>query len=428
MAAGVRRVSAGQQRLGKYSFGVGDRFAHEAQAQLRAFMAAEAQGVPVTPVWNKSNREHVTVGSEPASVRAAADAAVQALAWRHAYYVDADHVTLETFPRFIEPCDFFTLDVAGAIGRPPACGAVDDFLGRHGELLGRVEIAGLAEPLEMTREAVSRALLQYLSAVAEAAHIYRLAAAEKGSEAMVTEVSMDETAAAQTPAELLLILAAIADAQIPLQTIAPKFTGRFNKGVDYVGDVAGFEKEFAADVAVVAHALKAYGLPPDLKLSVHSGSDKFSIFPAIRRTLRASDAGVHVKTSGTTWLEEVIGLVEAGGEGLALAKDVYAGAYEHRVELCAPYAGVIAINAARLPTPATVQRWSSEQFAAALRHERSNPAFNRDLRQLVHVGYKIAAGMGRRFTDLLESCESDIARNVTENLYERHIRPLFIDD
>ena len=420
-------MGASTLRLGRYSLGVGDRFAHQAQAQLGAFLQAEAAGVTVTPVWNKSNREHVTVGSEPASVRAAAVAAVAALAWEHPYFVDADHVTSETVVRFVAPCDFFTLDVAGAIGRPVGLGAAREFLAHHPELTGCLEVPGVARPIELTCAATQAAAEHYLGAVDEAARIYELVAAERAGAAFVTEVSMDETESPQTPAELLVILAAAADVGIPAQTIAPKFTGRFNKGVDYVGDVAQFEREFRDDLAVVAFAIERYGLPADLKLSVHSGSDKFSIFPAIRRALRDTGAGVHVKTSGTTWLEEVIGLAEAGGEGLALAKEVYAGAYGRRAELCAPYAGVIDIAPARLPTPAEVERWSSQQFTAALRHDRSNPAFNPDLRQLVHVGYKIAAGMGARYTNLLAACAAPIARNVAANLYERHIRPLFIE-
>jgi tagaturonate epimerase len=239
---------------------------------------------------------------------------------------------------------------------------------------------------------------------------------------------MDETEAPQAPAELLLILAAIADEQIPLQTVAPKFTGRFNKGVDYAGDVDGFAREFSDDVAVIAHAVAAYGLPADLKLSVHSGSDKFSIFPLIRRTLRATGAGVHVKTSGTTWLEELIGLAEAGGDGLELVKDVYEASFAQREELCAPYASVIDIDPARLPLPAEVRGWSSEQLTGALRHDQADPAFNPHLRQTLHVGYKIAAGMGRRYIDLLQACEAEIAHNVEQNLYDRHLRPLFLDE
>ena len=238
---------------------------------------------------------------------------------------------------------------------------------------------------------------------------------------------MDETDAPQTPSELLVILAALADEGIPVRTIAPRFSGRFNKGVDYVGDVAGFAAEFAADIAVVRHAVGTYGLPADLKLSVHSGSDKFSIFPLIREAIRQAGAGVHVKTSGTTWLEEVIGLAEAGGDGLALVQDVYAGAYERREELCAPYASVIDIDPACLPTPAEVRRWSSGQFVAAVRHDAQEPAYDRQVRQLMHVGYKVAAERGDRYTELLLACRASIARNVTVNIFERHLRPLFID-
>jgi len=274
---------------------------------------------------------------------------------------------------------------------------------------------------------MARTAAKYLFAVQEAGRIYRRIEAWKGAGNFITEVSMDETDCPQTPPELLLILAAIADQKIPIQTIAPKFTGRFNKGVDYVGDVRQFSTEFAQDLAVLAHAAGAYGLPENLKLSVHSGSDKFSIYGPIREALRKVDAGVHVKTAGTTWLEELIGLAEAGGEGLALAKEVYGEAYSHREELCRPYAAVIDIDHARLPAPALVSAWSSEQYMAALRHDPSCPEFNPSVRQLLHVGYKVAAKMGARYLIMLEECEEPISRNVTENLFQRHIQPLFLN-
>ena len=236
---------------------------------------------------------------------------------------------------------------------------------------------------------------------------------------------MDETDSPQTPAELLVILAAIADESIPIQTIAPKFTGRFNKGVDYVGDVNQFEREFADDIAVIAQAVSQYDLPANLKLSVHSGSDKFSLYGPMRQVLQKSGAGVHLKTAGTTWLEELIGLAEAGGDAMVLCREIYAAAYDHRDELCAPYAAVIDIDAARLPAPSQVDRWTSEQFTGAVRHDPKNPLFNPHVRQLLHVGYKIAAHMGERYTTLLESCEASISPNVTGNLFDRHIVPLF---
>ena len=413
-------------KLSKFSLGVGDRFAHQAEAQLRACLMAAERGVEVVPVWNKSNREHLIVGSEPASVRAAADAAVKALGWQKPYHVDADHIGLKTVDRFLAHSDFFTIDVADFIGKPADAAAIKAFVDRHPELIGRIEIAGIERPFQITRADVERVAGKFLLAVQEAGKVYRYLAEKKGGTGFIPEVSMDETDSPQTPPELLVILAAIADEKIPIQTIAPKFTGRFNKGVDYVGDVVQFEREFSDDICVIAFAVKQYGLPHNLKLSVHSGSDKFSIYPAIRRTLQKSGAGVHLKTAGTTWLEEIIGLAEAGGEGLVLAKEIYAEALAHCEELCAPYATVIDIDRTKLPPATAVNGWSSAQMCAALRHDPKCKDFNPHVRQLLHVGYKVAAKMGPRYLNLLEKCESAVARNVTGNLFDRHIQAVFL--
>ena len=413
-------------QIEKYTFGVGDRFAHQARPQLRACMLAAGQGVEVIPTWNKSHREHLTVGTQPPSVRDAADDAVRELGWSNAYYVDADHINLDTVDGYVDTSDFFTLDVAYAIGKPAGAAAVDALIGAHPELVGKIEIEGIDEAFETTRESVERTAAQFLFAVQEAGRIYRHIESAKGSGNFITEVSMDETDNPQTPAELLVILAAIADEGIPIQTIAPKFTGRFNKGVDYVGDTDQFNKEFSDDVAVIRHAVREYGLPAGLKLSVHSGSDKFSIYGAIRNGTRKFGAGVHVKTAGTNWLEELIGLAEADGEGLALAKDVYSAAFAAREALCAPYAAVIDIDAGRLPAPEEVADWDAAQYTSALRHDQNCPQFNLHVRQLLHVGYKIAAKMGDRYLGMLGECEETISKNVTENLYERHIKPLFL--
>jgi hypothetical protein len=413
-------------KLTKYSVGVGDRFAHQAKAQLQACMKALDQGIQVAPVWNKSNREHSIIGSEPASVRAAADAAVKALGWKHAYFCDADHITGATVERFLAPCDFFTFDVADFIGQPAAAADIESFVKRHPELRGSIELAGSDQTFEITPELLAQAAGKFLAAVKKAGEVYRIVLGAKGAGNFIPEVSMDETDRAQTPVELLIILAAIADEGIPVQTIAPKFSGRFNKGVDYVGDVKQFEREMALDVAAIAYAVKQYGLPENLKLSVHSGSDMFSIYPAIHATMKRFNVGVHLKTAGTTWLEELIGLAEAGGEGLALAKEVYGEALAHMEELCGPYATVIDIDPGKLPSAEAVRGWTSEQYTSALRHVESNPAYNPSLRQLLHVGFKVAAKMGPRYLNLLEANEPVIAKNVTENLFDRHIAPVFL--
>lgn len=412
--------------IGKFSLGMGDRFAQEAQAQLRACIMAADAGIEVAPVWNKSNREHTIVGSEPSSVRAAAEAAVKQLGWKRPWHIDADHIRLETVNRFVEPSDFFTIDVADSIGRPAAPESISQFVAMHRELQSHLQIPGIERDLELQPSDLERVAAKYLVAVQDAAAIFRHIEQIKGQGRFIVEVSMDETDIPQSPVELLVILAALADAEVPVQTIAPRFSGRFNKGVDYVGNVGRFEQEFNDDVCVLKHAVAAYGLPANLKLSVHSGSDKFSIYPAINRAIKKHNAGLHLKTAGTTWLEEVIGLAESGSAGLALAKEIYAAALEHIDELCAPYATVIDIDRSGLPAPSVVAQWTSGQYVRALRHDQSCGEFNPHLRQLIHVGFKIAAKMGSRYLDLVRANQEIVAKNVTFNLFDRHIKPVFL--
>jgi hypothetical protein len=413
--------------FGKYSMGIGDRFGHQGKAQLAAMMKAAKQGVGITPVWNKSNREHTIIGTQPADVRKEADAAVKACGWKGPYCVDADHIGLGNVDRFTEASDFFTLDVADFVGRSANASDIDSFVDKYRDLLGSHRIEGIPQPVEID-ESLMRAIAgKYLLAAQQAGEIFRHIEAIKGPGQFVTEVSMDETDTPQTPVDLLVILAAIADEGIPAETIAPKFSGRFNKGVDYVGDARQFAAEFEQDLAVIRFAVEWFPLPRTLKLSVHSGSDKFSIYEAIGRAIRKFDAGLHLKTAGTTWLEELIGLAAAGGDGLAIAREVYATALGRMDELCGPYATVIDIDRKKLPTPAQVDKWDGERFAAALRHDPKCPHYNPNLRQLLHVGYKVAAEMGPRFLNALEQYESTIAENVTTNLYDRHIRPVFLE-
>jgi len=410
----------------KLSFGVGDRFAHQAAAQLCAFQTLERSGVHVAPVWNKSNREHTFVGSEPQSVYDAAAAAVKRLGWIAPWHVDADHIQLKTVDRFLSCSDFFTIDVADFIGKPASEADVAGFISRHPELVTTFDLPGTSRPFTIEIDFIRAVAGKYLVAAEAAGEIYRYIASKRGEDNMIAEVSMDETDSPQTPPELLIILAALADEKIRLQTIAPKFTGRFNKGVDYVGDLTQFEREFNDDLAVIAKAIELYQLPENLKLSVHSGSDKFSLYPIIRNALRRAGAGVHVKTAGTTWLEEVIGLSEAGGDGLLLAKEIYAYAVSHVEELCAPYASVIDIDRGKLPSSDTVAGWSGADLAAAIRHVPNDPRFNAHIRQLLHVSFKVAAKAGNRYTDLLKKNEAIVAEQVTSNLFDRHLKPLFL--
>ena len=412
-------------KIGKYSLGIGDRFGHQGEAQLRAVIKAAAAGVEVVPVWNKSNREHTYVHSKPGDTRTEADAAVKALSFTGDYYVDADHINLSNVQGFIAASDFFTLDVASKIGTASGDDQTAAFIASCKKYSGILNIPGIAHPFEVSELLLNTITKKFLAAIAEAGKIYNYIKDQKGADSFVTEVSMDEVETPQTPVEMFFILKMIAEQGIPVQTIAPKFTGRFNKGVDYVGDVAQFAREFEEDVLVIDYAVKEFGLPDNLKLSVHSGSDKFSIYPIMGQIIKKYDKGIHVKTAGTTWLEEVIGLAVAGGEALEAAKDIYAKALVHKAELCAPYADVIEIDDLQLPSAEEVAGWNSEKFANALRHIPGHPDYNPNFRQLIHVGYKLAADMGKAYTDLLEKHAEVIGSCVEENIYDRHLKRLF---
>lgn len=377
-------------KISKYSFGIGDRFAHEGVNQLKALIAAEKKfGVHFTPVWNKSNREHTIIGTEPMSTRQEADAAVRALGYADAYFCDADHINISNVDRFLDACDFFTLDVA-------------DYIGKEGTVAER-----------------------YDGAIRKAGELYRYIAAKKGAENFVTEVSMDEVDRAQTPEEVKYILTKIAEEKIPVQTFAPKFTGRFNKGVDYVGDLGRFAQEFEEDLKVIRWAVRELGLPDNLKLSIHSGSDKFSIYPIMGRLIRQYDMGLHIKTAGTTWLEEIIGLALADPAALKLAKRIYREARARKDELTVPYATVIDIDEAKLPDPDAVDAWDAQTFAKTLRHDEAEPLYNPSFRQLIHVSFKVAAELKDEYIPALERSADVIGREIEANLGDRHIRRLF---
>ena len=414
-------------QLEKYSFGVGDRFGRQGRAQLQALITAKAEGVNIAAVWNKSWREHSIIGSSPIDTYKAAALAVKAMKWQDSFYVDADHIQLSNVDLFLDSSNFFTIDVAASIGQSANEEIINAFVSKYRKYAGRLEIAGIDEVLNIDENQIEAIARKYLKAIDEAAFIYLHIESVKGKGNFITEISMDETDAPQKPVELYFILAAAAQRGIPVQTIAPKFSGVFLKGVDYIGDVAIFTKEFEQDLAIVAYAVKKFGLPENLKISIHSGSDKFSLYKPIGRSIKKFDAGLHIKTAGTTWLEELTALAEADKTGLSIAKRIYADAFERLDELCEPYQKVVEIDKDKLPAPAVVKKWSSGDFVQTVRHDLTCSQYNKNVRQLLHIAYKIAAEMGSEFTDCLEHHQEFIGPKVTDNLYNRHIRPIFIE-
>ncbi len=413
-------------KIEKYSFGTGDRFGKEGSAQLDAILEMNRLGVPVVPVWNKSNREHSIIGSIPADVKNEAATAVAKAGYKGNYYIDADHINLDTVDKFMQSSNFFTIDIAHYIGVKSEDAKVADFINRHRKYMGEMAIPGINTSLHVSESFLRNLGENYLVALGEVSKIYERISQVKGADQFVAEVSVDEAELVQGPLELFFILAELNYWGVRVQTIAPKFSGLFAKGVDYLGNVQAFATEFEQDVAVLKFAVEKLGMSENLKLSVHSGSDKFSIYPAIRSAIRKFDAGIHVKTAGTNWLEEVIGLAEAGGEALDIAKEIYRQSMSRYDELAGPYATVLHIDKQKLPAVSEVMKWNSKQFTDALIHNQKCTGYDPNFRQLIHVGYKIAAEMGDRFMHALDTHRDIIAANVTYNLLERHLKLLFL--
>ena len=296
--------------LSKYSFGVGDRFANQAKPQLQAIIMAKEKGCHITPVWNKSFREHEIIGSKSIETRNSVNKAVADLGWNDPYFLDADHINFNNVDFFLDTCDFYTIDVADFIGHKIEDNYRNEFFEKNKKYIGDLNLEGVGS-IEITPKLIESVANKYLFAIHEAKKIYDYINSKISVNNFIVEVSMDETDSPQTPAELFFILKAISDLKIPASTIAPKFSGSFNKGVEYIGDLSLFKKEFEQDVAVIELVKKQFGMNPNLKLSVHSGSDKFSLYPIMQKILKKYDAGLHLKTAGTSWLEELIGLSES---------------------------------------------------------------------------------------------------------------------
>jgi hypothetical protein len=388
-------------------------------------MEASQKGLEITPVWNKSDREHTIIGTQPGDVRKTVEAVIKYANFNKPYFVDADHINYNTVDRFIESSDFFTIDVASYIGKMANDDEINEFIDGAEKYIGVLKIPGTKLSFNTSKAQIRHIAKKYLFATIKAWDIYRKIEKIKGRGNFIVEISMDEVSEPQSPLEIFFILKMLSEENIPVQTIAPKFSGRFNKGVDYAGDPEKFAEEFESNLLVIDFGVKEFGLPHNLKMSIHSGSDKFAIYPHIGSIIRKHNKGIHLKTAGTTWLEEVIGLALSGGEALDFVKEIYIESLDNIEELCAPYSSVIDIKISSLPSQKEISSWTSVKFADSVRHIRGNNDYNPTMRQLIHVAYKLAAKRMDKFIWLLESNEKTISECVYENIYDRHICRLF---
>ncbi|HHE55220.1 MAG TPA: hypothetical protein ENL21_05515, partial [Caldithrix abyssi] len=339
--------------------------------------------------------------------------------------LDADHISLKNVDFFIDICNFFTIDIAEEINASLSEDEERKLRNLILKLGFQTQLANL--PIFQWNESfVANFLKTYGKALLEAQKIYRYILTKHSRQQNVIEISMDEGPVAQSAQEIYLILYLLTQLNVKLDTIAPRFAGLFLKGIDYQGNTEQFKNQTADFLKVLQWFQKHSGQPEHLKLSLHTGSDKFSLYPILNRLLNQFQTGLHLKTAGTTWLEELIGLCEGGAAGLQFVKSLYRSAIAQMDQLLQPYAAIVRIDRQNLPLPDELDNWNAEQLVRSLRHNQSDSLFNKDLRQLFHISYGLAAQYGNTFYELLETYRSEIERNVTENLFDRHIKPLFL--
>ncbi|HSO24897.1 MAG TPA: tagaturonate epimerase family protein, partial [Chondromyces sp.] len=301
----------------KTSAGFGDQLGLATPGHVRAVRAVGGEAGPIAPIFaQQSVRENARTGRTPQQVLDDALWGLFAEGWRAPWGADADHLkTADDVEAFAAAgYTFFTIDPGGHVddeAHVARAGGIEAKVlalpwGALEDRLTDLEARYLGRPIPLNggpflfeRRDLWRAAAKYGRAVAHTAAMYRAIVERMGSSRFELEVSVDETASPTSVAEHVFIASELGRLGVRWVSLAPRFVGEFEKGVDYIGDLEAFAAEFARH-AQVARTLGPY------KLSLHSGSDKFSIYPIAAR-LAAGGPGrgplVHLKTAGTSYLE-----------------------------------------------------------------------------------------------------------------------------
>lgn len=277
------------------SFGFGDRLGLATPGHIAA-----VRGTKFASIFaQQSVRENARTGRTPQQVMDDARRAVDAAQWDGPWGADADHLkTLEDLPPFVEAgYTFFTVDPGEYVDNSADTDSLD-ILRQKIKGFNWEELAGLylhedAKPGwgRFDGESLMRATVKYGKAIRHAVAMFKRLSEMKAE--FDFEMSVDETDSPTTPLEHFFIASEVTRLGVRFTSLAPRFIGRFEKGVDYIGDLNSLDAELAKHAAVTAH----FGT---YKLSLHSGSDKFSVYPLIAKHWGER---IHVKTAGTSYLE-----------------------------------------------------------------------------------------------------------------------------
>ncbi len=297
--------------LGKRaSFGFGDRLGVATPGHIEAMRTSGAVD-RVAPIFaQQSVRENTRTGRTPQQVMDDAMWGIFQEGWTGIWGADADHVKeIADLRPFVEAgYTFYTIDPSDHVDNEADSDGVDtlkekvmalpwealdssttDMESRY--CLKPVKLDGLT--LEFDEEILLRALTKYGRALAHTIAVAQALNSLMEGRAFDLEMSVDETDTPTSSHEHYFIANELARCEVPVVSVAPRFVGKFQKGVDYIGDVGEFEREFEKHVAIMQH----FGT---YKISIHTGSDKFSIYPIIARYTQGQ---AHVKTAGTSYLE-----------------------------------------------------------------------------------------------------------------------------
>jgi len=373
------------------TFGVGDRLGIAGPGHIRLFKSFKASPV----LAQQSVREVELTGRTFEDVLDASTWAVFQEGYKEAWGADGDHLKTEQWVRKAVTIGFtmITADVSDYIRSELTAAPVDTVLENYETIdphyRERVESFYLDKKWELdcnllirfTKEDLARAVVVYREAVDHAKRLYEAALEANGEGSFDFELSVDETPAPTTPQAHIFVAQELKTQGVVIWSVAPRFVGEFQKGIDYIGDVEDFEKTFRIYAAIA----RIFGH----KVSVHSGSDKFSIFPAVGRL---SCGEFHVKTSGTNWL---LALKVIAQKDRALFLRLYRFALDHFDKARTYYH--VTPNLKNVPDPSQLEN-----------HDLI-PLFNNpDSRQVLHITY------GEMFTD--NSLKEDIFKTLEQHI------------
>jgi hypothetical protein len=397
----------------KTSAGMGDRIGLATPGHIRAIRAT---GSSICPnLAQQSMREMSRIGRTAANVMDDALWGVLAEGWKTGFGADADH--LKTTDD-IDLClaagfTFFTIDPGLYVNNQAETASFSELQEFASQLPAEIQpnVSGLAGKLfdlegtkiEFTDYVLLKAAVKYGKAVAHLAALYDHLAAAAGKKPFEFEVSVDETELPTSPAEHIYVSSELKRLGVNWVSLAPRFIGRFEKGVDYIGDLNVFEKDFAAHAAI-ARMMGPY------KISLHSGSDKFSIYPI---TMKHTQGLVHLKTAGTSYLEALrtIAVIDP-----VFFKELYQFAREHYETDKASYH--VSADLKRAPLAVEVNDWPAliDQF---------------DAREILHVTFGSVLsdrtefsgkGFYPRFMELIQQ-NQDTYSDLLVKHFTRHLSP-----